>query len=159
MTASESKILTNATAEPLARLLKSGCFKLVITNGCFDILHVGHIRYLEAARALGDQLVVGVNTDWAVKALKGEGRPINPFRDRMAVLAALQCVSYVVPIDDIRVDGFIRQMRATTWVKGGDYTLDTLDQGEVKAARDVGTKIVILPVVQGVSTTNILKRV
>lgn len=159
MTAIEAKILTNATAEPLARLLKSGAFKVVITNGCFDIIHAGHVRYLEQARKLGDSLIVGVNTDWAVKALKGEGRPINTTKDRMLVLAALQCVSYVVPIDDVRVDGFIRQMGATTWVKGGDYTLDTLDKGEVQAAKDAGTKIVILPVTPGISTTNILKRV
>lgn len=158
MTHAESKILPGTTAEPLARLLSSGHFKIVITNGCFDILHAGHVRYLEAARNLGDHLIVGVNVDWAVQALKGPGRPLNPTNDRMLVLAALQCVSYVVPIDAIRVDGFIRSMEATTWVKGGDYTTDTLDQGEVKAAREVGTEIVILPLTPGISTTGILRR-
>lgn len=159
MTATDAKILTHQTAQPLVRLLRSGSFKVVITNGCFDILHVGHIRLLEAARALGDHLVVGVNSDWAVRALKGVSRPLNTTADRMFVLASLQCVSYVVPIDAVRVDGFIREMSANTWVKGGDYTLDTLDKGEVQAAQDVGTEIKILPLSKGYSTTNILNRI
>ncbi|MGV0949331.1 MAG: adenylyltransferase/cytidyltransferase family protein [Azonexus sp.] len=150
--------MSYASALALARLLKSGGFKLVITNGCFDLLHVGHVRYLEAAARLGDQLVVGVNADWAVKALKGDGRPVNTTQDRLYVLASLSCVKGVVPLDSIRVDGFIRDMQAAVWVKGGDYTIDTLDKGEVAAANEVGTEITILPVVPGYSTTSTLKR-
>ena len=142
----------------LAKLLRSGCYKVVITNGCFDLLHVGHVRYLEAAARLGNNLIVGVNADWAVTALKGPGRPVNITLDRLYVLAALSCVSYVVPLDSIRVDGFIRDLQAAVWVKGGDYTIDTLDKGEVAAANDVGTRIEIIPVVPGYSTTSTLKR-
>lgn len=158
MTQAESKILTYPSALALTRVLRSGCFRVVITNGCFDLLHVGHIRYLEAASALGDQLVVGVNSDWAVKALKGPGRPVNSTPDRMLVLAALSCVSYVVPVDSVRVDEFIRDMKANVWVKGGDYTLDTLDKGEVAAATEAGTRIEIVPVVVGYSTTSTLTK-
>ena len=154
----EAKVLTHSAAVALTRTLRSGCFKVVITNGCFDLIHAGHVRYLEAARCLGDILVVGVNTDWAVTALKGPGRPINPTANRALVLAALACVSYVVPVDDVRVDTFIKDMKADVWVKGGDYTLESLDAGEVAAATQVGTKIEILPLVSGVSTTSILRK-
>jgi rfaE bifunctional protein nucleotidyltransferase chain/domain len=155
----EKKILTYPAALSLAKVLKSGCFRLVITNGCFDILHAGHVRYLEDAAMLGDLLMVGVNTDWAVKALKGPSRPINSTADRMLVVAAMACVSYVVPVDNVRVDEFVRGMKAAVWTKGGDYTLETLDQGEVAAAIAAGTKIEILPVVQQVSTTGIIQKV
>jgi len=152
------KILSYPAALALAKVLKSASFKLVITNGCFDLLHVGHVRYLEAARALGDQLMVGVNVDWAVKALKGPGRPVNTTSDRMTVLAALNCVSYVVPLDAARVDDFIQGMKAAVWAKGGDYTVDTLDRGEVKAAALAGTRIEIIPVTEGFSTTTTIKK-
>ena len=158
MILTDIKILSYPSALALAKVLKSASFKLVVTNGCFDMLHVGHVRYLEAARALGDQLMVGVNADWAVKALKGPGRPVNTTSDRMTVLAALNCVSYVVPIDSVRVDDFIRDTKAAVWAKGGDYTLDTLDKGEVAAANDVGTKIEIIPATEGFSTTKTLKK-
>lgn len=158
MTKSEPKILSYSSGTALAGVLKSGCYKTVITNGCFDLLHVGHVRYLEAARLLGDVLIVGVNSDWAIAALKGPGRPVNDTTARMTVLSALSCVDYVMPIDDIRVANFIRDMRATVWAKGGDYTLETLDRDEVAAANDAGTRIEILPVVKGYSTTEILRR-
>ena len=145
----QSKVLSHHGAVELTRLFRSGRFRVIATNGCFDLLHAGHVRYLEAARALGDQLVVGVNTDWAVRVLKGPGRPVNPTPDRMLVLAALACVSYVIPIDSVRVDGFIRSVRADVWCKGGDYTLGTLNPAEVEAAKEVGTRIKILPIVQG----------
>lgn len=157
MIQSAIKILSYPAAVALAKVLMSGCFKLVITNGCFDLLHVGHVRYLEAARALGDQLMVGVNVDWAVKALKGPGRPVNTTPDRMTVLAALNCVSYVVPIDSIRVDEFIQGMKAAVWAKGG-YTLETLDKSEVAAAQSAGTEIKLLDNVRGYSTTGILEK-
>lgn len=159
MTAAEAKITTYDAGVSLVRLLRSGSYRVVITNGCFDLIHPGHIRLLEHARKLGDQLVVGVNTDRAVEALKGPGRPVNTLADRMYVLAGLQMVSYVMPIDSIRVDGFIRDMEANIWVKGGDYTLDTLDKGEVQAAREAETEIVIIPIERAISTTEILRKV
>lgn len=130
--------------------------RLIITNGCFDILHVGHVKYLEECRKEGDTLLVGVNADWAVKVLKGEKRPVNRCWHRMQVLAGLTAVDYVCPIDAIDVVQFIRDMRAAVWVKGGDYTTQTLNPGEVKAAQEAGTKIVIKPVISGVSTTAVL---
>lgn len=158
MSPSAEKILTYDSAVSLAKVLNSGAFKLVITNGCFDILHAGHIKLLETARSFGDMLLVGVNSDAAVKALKGKDRPINTLDDRMAVLAALSCVSYVVPVGYVRLEGFIRDMKARVWAKGGDYTLETLDRGEVASAKEVGTEIKLVPVVPGVSTTGILSR-
>jgi len=157
VTNTESKILTYEQAVDLACVLRSGCFRLVITNGCFDLLHVGHIRYLEAASLLGDQLMVGVNADWAVAALKGPGRPVNTTVDRLYALAALSCVKYVVAVDSVRVDEFIGDMRAAVWAKGGDYALDTLDNGEVKSAALAGTRIEIIPITEGFSTTTTIK--
>lgn len=158
MTAAESKITTYSSGVSLVKLLRSGLFRVVIASGCFDLLHSGHIRYLESARNLGDHLIVGVNADWAVKALKGPDRPINILQDRMYVLAGLQAVSYVIPVDAVRVDKFIRDTAADVWAKGGDYTLDTLDKREVQAAKESKCEIVIIPVERFISTTEILRR-
>lgn len=155
---SEAKLLTYEAAKALSGVLRSAAFKVVITNGCFDVIHVGHVRFLEESRNLGDILIVGVNTDAAVRALKGDRRPINPLRHRVEVLAALSSTSYVLPLDCIRVHNFITDMQAKYWAKGGDYTLDTLNQSEVASAMEVGTEIKILTVVSGVSTTGILSR-
>jgi rfaE bifunctional protein nucleotidyltransferase chain/domain len=94
--------------------------KLVLTNGCFDLLHVGHVHYLQAARALGDALAVAVNGDDSVRALKGESRPLNREADRAEVIAALECVDYVVIFPEIRVTRLLEQVRPSIYVKGGD---------------------------------------
>src|SRR5271156_6150717 len=104
--------------------------KLVFTNGVFDLLHVGHVRYLQQARALGDALMVAVNGDASVRTLKGPARPINGENDRAEVLAALECVSYVSIFSSVRVTELIGQIRPQIYVKGGDYTVDSLDTGE-----------------------------
>lgn len=126
---------------------------LVFTNGCFDLLHVGHTRYLQAARELGHALVVAVNGDASVRELKGPSRPINREEDRAEVLAALGCVDYVTLFHSSRVDLVIRTVRPHLYVKGGDYTLETLDQGEVAALREAGAELRILPLVPGKSTS------
>jgi rfaE bifunctional protein nucleotidyltransferase chain/domain len=154
----DNKIVTYETALKLSKALRTGTFKIVITNGCFDILHAGHVRFLDQAKDQGDLLFVGVNSDASVATLKGPGRPINSLRHRMTVLAGLASVDYVMPIEGVRVNGFIRDMRAAEWVKGGDYTLATLDVSEVAAAVAADTGIRILPVVENVSTTAILQR-
>jgi rfaE bifunctional protein nucleotidyltransferase chain/domain len=130
--------------------------RLVFTNGCFDLLHVGHVRYLQAARALGEVLVVAVNGDDSVRALKGPGRPINSELDRAEVLAALAVVDFVTVFQTVRVTDLIRTVKPHVYVKGGDYTVEKLDADERAALQAVGSKIEIVPLVPGKSTTETL---
>lgn len=132
--------------------------KLVFTNGCFDLLHVGHVRYLQAARALGDALVVAVNGDSSVRALKGPTRPINSENDRAEVLAALGCVDFVTLFHTERVTDLVRIIRPQIYAKGGDYTVESLDPGERGALLAAGAEIRILPLVPGKSTTGIIEK-
>jgi glycerol-3-phosphate cytidylyltransferase len=131
--------------------------KLVFTNGVFDILHAGHVRYLEAARALGDLLIVGMNTDESVRRLgKGPNRPINPLEDRAEVLSALRCVDGVVPFGEDTPESLISHLRPDVHVKGGDYTLETLPEAKIVLA--YGGEVVIMPTLEGRSTTSTLRR-
>lgn len=130
--------------------------KVVATNGCFDILHRGHVACLQKARELGDLLIVGMNSDRAVQQLKGEGRPINTQEDRAYVLAALECVDFVVIFDNVKATDFLIAAQPDTWVKGGDYTLETLDREEVEIVREDGGHIEIIPTLKGYSTTRSL---
>lgn len=132
--------------------------RLVFTNGCFDLLHAGHVRYLRQARALGDALAVGLNSDRSVRELKGEGRPVNPQDDRAEVLAALGCVDYVVIFDDKRATALLGEVRPHVYAKGGDYTPDSLDASERGALEKIGADVRILPLVPGRSTTATLQR-
>ncbi len=133
--------------------------RLVLTNGCFDILHAGHVDYLERARDLGDLLLVAINADASVRELKGPSRPVNGEADRARVLSALRCVDYVTIFETPRVSGVIEAVRPAVYAKGGDYTLETLDFGERTALQACGAEIVILPLVPGRSTTAILAKV
>jgi len=126
----------------------------VFTNGCFDLLHVGHIRYLQAARKLGDALAVAVNGDASVRILKGPTRPVNSENDRAEVLAALGCVDYVVIFPEVRVTHLFLAVRPQIYAKGGDYTPETLNQEERAVIEEAGSQIRILPLVPGRSTTN-----
>ena len=132
--------------------------KLVFTNGCFDLLHVGHVRYLQQARALGDALLVAVNGDASVRALKDPTRPINGEHDRAEVLAALSCVDYVTIFHTERVTDLVSGIRPHVYAKGGDYTADSLHPGERGALEQVGAEICILPLVPGKSTTSIIEK-
>ncbi|MGA1538817.1 MAG: adenylyltransferase/cytidyltransferase family protein [Chthoniobacterales bacterium] len=132
--------------------------RLVFTNGCFDLLHAGHVRYLQQARELGDALAVGLNSDRSVRELKGEGRPVNRQEDRAEVLAALGCVDYVVVFDGKRATDILRAVRPHIYAKGGDYTPESLDPVEREALGAGGAEIRILPLVPGRSTTNVLER-
>lgn len=143
-------------AELAARYREQGK-RVVFTNGCFDILHRGHVAYLNRAKELGDVLVVGVNSDDSVRRLKGEGRPVNTLDDRLQVLSALSCVDHVVGFADDRPDGLIRAARPHVFVKGGDYTIDTLP--EAPLVRELGGTIEILPLVEDRSTTHIIDRI
>lgn len=159
LTASSMSAGKIITASELARVSQEFARQgkqLVFTNGCFDLLHVGHVRYLQAARALGDALAVAVNGDASVRALKGPARPVNPEADRAEVLAALACVDYVVIFPEVRVTNVIRLSKPQIYAKGGDYTPETLNPEERAALDEAGSQIRILPLVPGRSTTGIL---
>jgi D-beta-D-heptose 7-phosphate kinase/D-beta-D-heptose 1-phosphate adenosyltransferase len=138
-----------------ARLRAAGK-KLVFTNGVFDIVHVGHVRYLEQARALGDTLVVAINSDATVRKLKGAGRPLMIQRERAEILAAMRVVTYVTIFDDVSPRSLIAELLPDVLVKGGDYALDEIHgREEVEAA---GGRVISLPFVEGVSTTRLLEK-
>jgi rfaE bifunctional protein nucleotidyltransferase chain/domain len=133
--------------------------RLVVTNGCFDLLHLGHVTYLENARNLGDLLLIGLNSDEAVRGLKGSNRPVNAEQDRAAVLAALESVSAVCIFREVTATRFLQHARPDIYVKGGDYTLDTINQEERRAVEGSGGKIEIISFVPGKSTTALLKKI
>ena len=131
--------------------------RLVFTNGCFDILHVGHVRYLAAARRLGDALLVAVNSDASVRQLKGAGRPVMSEGERAELLAALEAVDYVTVFDDLSPRSLIAEVLPDVLVKGGDYALDEIHgREEVERA---GGHVVALPFVEGTSTTGVIERI
>ena len=133
--------------------------RLVVTNGCFDILHAGHVTYLAAARALGDALLVGLNSDASVRALKGAGRPVNPEQDRATVLAARAAVDGVSLFEEMDALRLLAEVKPDIYAKGGDYTIDTINQPERRLVEGAGGKVVILPGVPGRSTTNVLAKI
>ena len=138
--------------------LRSAGKKIVATNGCFDLLHIGHVRYLQAARALGDILIVGLNGDRSVHALKGAGRPITPESDRVEILAALACVDLVTIFPEIRATKFLAAVRPAIYVKGGDYTSETLDEEEREILKDLKAAVRIIPFEAGYSTSGLIEQ-
>lgn len=138
--------------------MRSSGKRLVVTNGCFDILHLGHVSYLEAARNLGDALLVGIGSDDSVRQFKGANRPVNNEYDRAAVLAALESVTGVCIFVEKTATRFLSLAKPDIYVKGGDYTLETLNQEERYTVEIDGGKIIILPFVPGKSTTALLER-
>lgn len=133
--------------------------KIVATNGCFDLLHVGHVRYLQAARALGDVLIVGLNGDRSVHALKGAGRPLMTEQDRAEILAALESVNLVTVFPEIRATMFLAAVRPDVYVKGGDYTAETLDPEEGVILKDAGAAIRFIPFENGYSTSGLIEQI
>jgi len=133
--------------------------RLVVTNGCFDILHAGHVTYLDAARQQGDALLVGLNDDASVRQLKGEKRPINPQGDRAAVLAALQAVDAVCIFPELRATRFLALAQPDIYVKGGDFTVEQLPKEERDIVAGFGGKIVTLGFVPGKSTTALQEKI
>ncbi|MCJ8210331.1 D-glycero-beta-D-manno-heptose 1-phosphate adenylyltransferase [Mucilaginibacter sp. RS28] len=131
--------------------------KIVFTNGCFDILHSGHVSYLNRAKELGDVLIVGMNCDDSIRRLKGEGRPINPLEDRIEVLAGLSSIDHVISFEEDSPVYLIRAARPHIYAKGGDYSKETLP--EAKLVEDLGGKIVFVPLVPDHSTTRIIRRI
>ncbi len=132
--------------------------KLVATNGCFDLLHLGHVRYLQTARALGDALVVGLNGDQSVRELKGPGRPINDEKTRAEMLAALECVDLVTIFSEMRATQFLEAAAPAIYAKGGDYSSETLNAEERAILQKLGAEIRIIPLEEGYSTSALLER-
>jgi rfaE bifunctional protein nucleotidyltransferase chain/domain len=133
--------------------------RVVLTNGCFDLLHVGHVRYLQEAAELGDLLIVAVNGDESVRALKGEGRPFNRAQDRAEVVAALGCVDFVTIFPELRATRVIEAIRPAIYVKGADYSLKGLNAEEVAALQTAGAEIRMLPLVAGKSTSALIEKI
>ena len=150
-------LIERQDVEAFCAVLRKGGKKVVFTNGCFDILHAGHVTYLEKAKAQGDVLVLGLNTDESVRRLKGPERPINNELDRAKVVGGLRAVDYVVFFGENTAEAVIAQVRPDVYVKGGDYTLDTLP--EAKIVQSYGGKVVFIDMVEGRSTTNIIKKI
>lgn len=151
------KIVTRSEMEQLAEAWTRDGSTTVFTNGCFDLLHVGHTRYLQAARALGDRLVLGLNSDASVRGLKGPSRPILPQEERAELLAALACVDYVLIFDEPTADAAIQAVRPSLYVKGGDYEPDRIP--ETPLVRSLGGEVRVLPFVEGRSTTSLVSRI
>lgn len=133
--------------------------RVVLTNGVFDLLHTGHLYYLQKARALGDALVIALNSDASVRALKGPTRPVQNEEQRAYALAALSCVDGIVIFREPRLTAEIRALRPDIYTKAGDYTLDKLDPGERGALQEVGARIEFMPFLPGFSTTQLIARI
>ncbi len=153
------KLLTLEAAVAERQRLREAGQTMVMTNGCFDLLHVGHLSYLKESRALGDQLWVLINSDESVRALKGPTRPIQTEIERAYCLAALSCVDRVVIFGSPRLVHEIEQLQPDIYTKAGDYTIDTLYQPERQAFDAVGAQIKFLPFLEGFSTTNMIAKI
>ena len=149
-------LIPNERIEEFAATLRAAGARIVFTNGCFDILHAGHVRYLAAARALGDVLILGLNSDASVRRLKGETRPVNSEADRAEVVGALASVDYVVIFGEDTAEELIARVRPAVYAKGGDYTRETLP--EARIVESYGGEVAFIPLVEGKSTTGIIER-
>lgn len=150
-------IVAYAEIGTLAAQLKAAGKTIVLTNGCFDILHAGHVRYLNEARALGDCLIVGLNSDESVRTLKGPTRPVNAQQDRAEVLAALRAVDYVVIFPEATAGNLVAAVQPAIYAKGGDYSVKDLPEGQIVEA--CGGRIVLIPEVAGRSSSNIIRKI
>ena len=131
--------------------------KIVFTNGCFDIIHAGHVRYLTTAKNFGDVLIIGLNTDESVRKLKGASRPINTQADRAEVLLGLKAVDHVIYFGEQTAENLIAEVKPDIYVKGGDYTLETLP--EAKIVQSYGGRVELINLVAGRSTTNVINKI
>lgn len=153
----KQKIKTRKELLRIIKDLKTKGKRIVFTNGCFDLLHIGHVRYLEKARALGDVLVVGVNSDSSVRKLKGPKRPILPEEERAGILSGLGCVDYITIFREIDPLKLITSLRPDLLVKGGDWTKEQTVGKEV--VERLGGEVVIIPFIKGASTSNLIETI
>ena len=154
-----NKLVTIEQLVEIINQARSEGKKFAWTNGCFDIIHAGHIDYLEKSKAYGDLLVVGLNSDESVKKLKGDNRPIFSELDRAKVLCSIVYVDYVILFSDKRPIKLLELLQPDYYIKGGDYTIDTIDQGERKVVEGYGGEIVLLPMVEGISSSIIVEKI
>ena len=152
---SQEKIYTRKELATTLQHLKSKSNVVVTTNGCFDVLHLGHLRYLQAARKLGDCLVVAINSDTSVRQLKGQNRPLVPEDERAEMLAGLACVDYVVIFPELTPIELLSELKPNIHVKGGDYTLEHLIERDTVEAN--GGKVIVGLNVPGKSTTDLIE--
>ena len=153
----EEKIVARETLASLLEEHRRQGRRIVFTNGCFDILHAGHVRYLAQARRLGDVLIVALNTDRSVRAIKGPHRPVVGQEERAFVVAGLESVDYVTFFDDETPLSLIEALQPDILVKGGDWKADSVVGGDVVRSR--GGDVVVLPYLEGASTTNIIEKI
>ena len=151
------KLIEKENLDNIIKKLKSENKKIVFTNGCFDILHAGHVRYLKESKKFGDILIVGLNSDVSVKKIKGESRPINPEMDRAEVLAGLEAVSYIVLFNETSPVKLLEEIKPDIYTKGADYTVETLP--EAKTVLSYGGKIEFIKFLEGRSTTKIIDKI
>ncbi|MFZ3063652.1 MAG: D-glycero-beta-D-manno-heptose 1-phosphate adenylyltransferase [Nitrospirota bacterium] len=151
------KIKTQDELIPILNSLRKQVKKVVFTNGCFDILHVGHVRYLKEAKRYGDILIVAVNSDSSVKSIKGDKRPIVSQSERAEVVAALEMVDYVTMFDEDTPYNVIKKLQPDVLIKGGDWTIDKIVGRDIVEAR--GGKVIAIPFIEGASTTGIVERI
>ena len=153
------KILTSDTLPAWRETLRKEDRTLAVTNGCFDILHAGHVNYLQSARNEADVLLVGVNSDRSTRELKGANRPIHTEEDRAAILAALESVNGVFIFDELLATSFLRTAMPDVYVKGGDYTVDDLPAEERAVVNELGGRVVVLGHVPGKSSSDLARRI
>ncbi|MDI3546939.1 MAG: D-glycero-beta-D-manno-heptose 1-phosphate adenylyltransferase [Halanaerobiales bacterium] len=153
----EEKIKELAELKEIVARLRQQKKRIVFTNGCFDLIHVGHVRSLAKAKALGDVLIVGVNSDSSVRQLKGEKRPIMSQDERVELLSYLEMIDYLVIFNETTSSCLLRELKPDVYVKGGDYTLSTLPEWSV--VKDYGGEVELVPVVNGCSTSEIIKKI
>ena len=153
----QNKIKTIAQMRVAVARLKGRGKKVVFTNGCFDILHVGHVRYLRRAKNQGDVLVVGLNTDRSVKEIKGEKRPVVPEKERAEILAALEFVDYVVPFDEPNPLRLIEALKPNVLVKGADWSKSRIVGRDI--VEKIGGRVVRIPLVAGASSTGVIEKI
>lgn len=148
------------TQEEIIKIVRAGQAEgktYVVTNGCFDILHVGHVRYLQKTKEFADKLIVMLNSDASVKSIKGEDRPINCEEDRAEILSSLSCVDYVVLFDEKSPAKLLENIKPDIYTKGADYTLETLPERDIVIKNNI--KVEFIEFVQGKSTTNVIKKI
>lgn len=152
-----SNLIKRENLQTLLNLLRKENKTIVTTNGCFDILHVGHVRYLEETKKFGDVLIVALNSDKSVKSIKGEGRPINNELDRAEILCALRSVDYVVLFDEKSPADLLAEIKPDVHTKGADYTMETLP--EAKIITENGGRVEFIKFVEGKSTTSTIEKI
>ncbi len=149
------KVKSLEELKTIVSIAKSQGKRVVTTNGCFDILHLGHVRYLKSAKKLGDILIVAINSDDSVRAIKGDKRPLVTQNDRAEILSALECVDYVLIFNELDPIRFLTELRPDIHVKGGDYTPDRVV--ERQTVEDIGAKLYLIPGADGKSTSNLIE--